>query len=134
MSVINDVVSEVMDMIDGLGCFAKITRGALGTSAGLCCEVAPSVVENVFLSKESYISLDLTINGKHTSLQTLSDTLNNIVDYLSTLMEYPEGHGFQIVDITRGAPPIPTIIGREEKEWIMAASVFIKVYRKENES
>ena len=131
-SVQNRVVSAVMDIIDGMNNFAQIRRGALGTGPGLCCEVAPSTVESVFMDKNSYVVLDLTLNGKHSNLETLSATLNNIVENLTRRREYPSGDGFQIVDISHGAPPLPTIVTREDNgEWIMAASVFVKYYRRE---
>ena len=133
-SVQNRVVAAVMDIIDGLNNFAPIRRGALGTGPGLTCEVAPSTVESVFMDKNSYVILDLTLNGKHSNLETLSATLNNIVENLTRRREYPAGDGFQIVDIAHGAPPYPTTIGREDNgEWIMAASVFVKYYRRDEQ-
>ena len=131
-SVQNRVVAAVMDIIDGMNNFAQIRRGALGTGPGLTCEVAPSTVESVFMDKNSYVVLDLTLNGKHSNLETLSTTLNNIVDNLTRRLEYPAGEGFEIVDISHGAPPLPTIVTREDNgEWIMAASVFVKYYRRD---
>lgn len=133
-SVQNRVVAAVMDIIDGLNNFAPIRRGALGTGPGLTCEVAPSTVESVFMDKNSYVILDLTLNGKHSNLETLSTTLNNIVDNLTRRFEYPAGEGFEIVDISHGAPPLPTIVTREDNgEWIMAASVFVKYYRRDEQ-
>ncbi len=129
-SVSNAVVEAVMDMVDSLSNYAVITRGALGTGNGLTCEVATSSVDGVFLDKNQYIFLDLTFNGKHRNLETLSDTLNNIMDSLTLRKEYPTGDGWEIVDISRGAPPLPTIIGREEQnEWIMACAVIVKYYQ-----
>lgn len=129
-SVANAVVEAVMDMVDSLSNYAVITRGALGTGNGLTCEVATSSVDGVFLDKNQYIFLDLTFNGKHRNLETLSDTLNNIMDSLTLRKEYPTGDGWEIVDISRGAPPLPTIIGREEQnEWIMACAVIVKYYQ-----
>lgn len=133
MSVVNEVVESVMDEIDSLQNFAPIRRGALGTEAGIVCEVAPSTVEAVFLDKNSYILLDLTINGKHSNLQTLSDTLNNICDTLTRKKDYPSGEGWEIVDIVNGSPVEPMVIGREDNnDWLMAASVIIKYYRKDD--
>ena len=78
MSIINSAVESVMDLIDGLELFALITRGAMGTDNCLCCEVGPSGPEAVYMDKNQYIILDLTINGKHDNLQTLSETMNGI--------------------------------------------------------
>ena len=131
LSVLNMAVEAVMDMIDGLPLFSTITRGALGIRNGLCCEIAPSVPQEVYLDKNSYIPLTLAINGKHDNLQTLSDALNTIQDTLSRKKEYTSGTGWQIVDITSGN--LPRVIGREENnQWLMACDLIVKIYRKDD--
>lgn len=132
-SAINLAVEAVMDMIDGLSLFASITRGALGIGNSLCCEIAPSIPESVYMDKESYIPLTLAINGKHDNLQTLSDAMNRITDTLSRKTSYTSGNGWQIVDITSGN--MPRVIGREDNnQWIMACDIVVKIYRKEDET
>lgn len=131
MSILNDAVEAVMDMIDGLGLYAQITRGALGIGNSLSCEIAHSVPSEVYMDKESYIPLTLALNGKHDNLQTLSDTLNTIVDNLSRRTEYTSGEGWQIVDISAGN--LPRIIGREDNnQWLMAGDLTVKIYRKDD--
>ena len=130
-SAINQAVEAVMDMIDGLSLYANITRGALGIGNSLCCEIAPSMPQEVYLDKNSYIPLTLAINGKHDNLQTLSDALNTIQDTLSRKKEYISGTGWQIVDITSGN--LPRVIGREENnQWLMACDLIVKIYRKDD--
>ena len=132
-SVLNLAIESVMDLIDGLGLFATITRGALGISNSLSCEVAPSTPESVYMDKETYTPLTLALNGKHDDLQVLSDALNNIMDTLTRLKTYPSGDGWQIVDISNGN--LPRVIGREDNNsWLMACDLVIKLYRKEEES
>ena len=132
-SVLNLAVEAVMDMIDGLNLFASITRGALGIGNSICCEIAPSMPESVYMDKNSYIPLTLAINGKHDDLQILSDALNNITDTLSRMTNYTSGNGWQIVDITSGN--LPRVIGREENnQWLMACDIIVKIYRKEVET
>lgn len=127
MSITNAAVEAVMDLIDGQNPFAAITRGALPTGNGLCCEVAPSSPDEVYLDKNQYIFLDLTINGKHSNLQTLSDTMNHIHEVLTMLTIYPSGEGWQVVDIVTAT--LPQIIGRDENNlWIMASSLTVKVF------
>ena len=131
-SVLNAAIESVMDLIDGMKLYANITRGALGTGNSLCCEVAPSVPEQVYMDKNSYTPLTLAINGKHDNLQTLSDSLNNIMDTLTRLKEYPSGGGWQITDITNGN--MPRVIGREDNNsWLMACDIVIKIFRKDDE-
>lgn len=131
MSIINEAVESVMDMIDAMQNFAPITRGALGTGNGLTCEIAPTTVETVFLDKGTYTPLTLALNGKHSNLKTLSDTLNNIMDTLSRMTAYPSGDEWEIVDITNGT--LPQVIGREtNNDFIMACDIIIKIYRKDD--
>ena len=132
-SVLNLAVEAVMNMIDAMNNFAEITRGALGIGNCLSCEIAPSMVDSVFMDKNSYIPLTLALNGKHDNLQTLSDTLNNIMDTLTRKTSYADGDGFEIVDITSGN--LPRVIGREDNnQWVMACDIVVKIYRKDNET
>ncbi len=132
-SIVNQVIESVMDMIDGLNLYANITRGALGISNSLCCEIAPGTPEAVFMDKNLYYPLTLAINGKHDNLQTLSDALNNIMDTLTRRTAYTSGDGWQIVDITNGNAP--RVIGREDNNsWGMACDIVVKFYRKDVET
>lgn len=120
----------VISQINEMGNFANITRGALGSSNGLVCDIAPTNPESVFLDKNAYIPITVTINGKHTNLMTLTDALNNIVDNLSRRKVYSSGDGWEIVDITVAL--FPRIIGREANNaWVMASEIQIKLYRKD---
>lgn len=131
-SKINLVIEAVATLINDMKPFANITRGALGSDNGLCCEIAPSNAQEVYLDKNAYLIVTLAINGKHTNMQTLSDTLNNIMDTLTRAKSYPSGTGWQIVDITNGT--MPRVIGRENNNaWLMACDLVIKVYRKDDE-
>lgn len=126
-SVLNQAVEAVIELIDALNLFASIYRGALGTGDGLCCEVGPTSPESVFLDKNKYIPVDLTINGKHENLRTLSDAMNAIHESLTMQTSYPYGDSWEIVDITTLTEP--QIIGREDSnQWVMASSLLVKVY------
>ena len=130
-SVLNLAIEAVMDMIDALEPFATITRGALGIGNGLSCEIAPSMVDSVFMDKNTYIPVTLALNGKHDDLQVLSDTLNNIMDTLTRSKTYTSGNGWEIVDITNGN--LPRVIGREDNnQWLMACDLVVKIYRKDD--
>ena len=125
-SIINQAVESVMDLIDALDLFATITRGALGTKRGLCCEIAPTSPDEVYLDKNKYIPIDLTINGKHENLETLSDAMNAIHENLTFLKEYPAGTDFHIVDIATITEP--QVIGRtEENLWLMASNLSVRI-------
>lgn len=129
----NLAVEAVVTLINTMNNFATMTRGALGTSNGLVCDISPSMYEEVYLDKNAFIPLMLTINGKHKDLRVLSDTMNNIVDTLTRRTTYSSGNGWEIVDITSGN--LPRIIGREENNaWLMACDIVIKIYRKDDET
>ena len=129
MSIIDEAVESVMTLINGLGLFAPIRRGALGTGNGLCCEVGPSSPETVFLDKNQYIPVDLTLNGKHENLKTLSEALNTIHQNLTMRTSYPSGEAWKIVDITTMTEPRRN--GREDNgQWIMASALYVKVETK----
>lgn len=133
ISVLNNAVESVMNMIDALDLYAPITRGALGIGNSLCCEISPTVPESVFLDKNSYIPLTLALNGKHDNLETLSDAMNTIVDSLTRSKTYTSGNGWEIVDISSGN--LPRVIGREENnQWLVACDLIVKIYRKDDET
>ena len=129
MSAINDVMEAVISLMNDTEPFARVTRGALPTTAGITCEVGPSAVEAVFLDKNSYVPLDVTLNGKHHNLQTLSEAMNTIHSALTRATQYPEGEGWQIVDITNYT--LPQVIGREDNnDWLMASALSVKFYQR----
>ena len=125
-SIINQAIDNVMDLIDALSLFATISRGALGTGDSLTCEVGPTSPEIVWLDKNQYIPIDLTINGKHSNLQTLSDAMNVIHESLTMMRTYPDGDTWGIVDISTLTEP--QVIGREQdNRWMMASALLVKV-------
>ena len=128
-SVINQAVEAVIGLINALSPFASITRGALPTGAGLCCEVGPTTPSEVYLSKDAYIPVDLTINGKHHNLMTLSDTMNGIHSALTRAKTYPSADHWEIVDIATAT--LPQVLGREDNnDWLMASSLSVRIYQK----
>ena len=129
MSIINEAVEATMNMIDGLGLFAPIYRGPLGTDDGLCCEIGPTSPEEVYLDKNRYIPIDLTINGKHENLQTLSEALNTIDEALTMRTSYPATATWKIVDISTGTEP--QLVTREDSnQYVMASALLVKVETK----
>lgn len=126
-SVINQVVEAVIGLMNATTPFATVARGALPTGIGITCEVGPSTPSEVYLDKNSYVPLDVTLNGKHPNLKTLSDTLNGIHSALTRARTYPESDSWQIVDITTYT--LPQIVDREDNnEWLMASSLSVKFY------
>lgn len=125
-SIINQAIEAVMDLIDALSLFSPITRGALSTGNSLSCEIGPTSPETVWLDKNQYIPIDLTINGKHENLQTLSDSMNLIHEHLTMMRSYPTGSKWQITDIATLTEP--QVIGREQdNKWMMASALSVRV-------
>ena len=128
-SVINQVLEAVIGLMNATSPFASVTRGALPTGVGLTVEIAPSSPSEVYLDKNLFVPLDVTLNGKHGNLKTLSDAMNKIHSALTRAKTYPSSNDWEIVDISNYT--LPEIIGREgNNEWLMASSLSVKFYWK----
>jgi hypothetical protein len=126
VSILNQAIEAVMDLIDDMGLYSMITRGALSAGNSLSCEIGPTSPETVWFDKNQYIPIDLTINGKHDNLQTLSDSMNLIHEHLTMMRSYPTGSNWQITDIATLTEP--QVIGREQdNKWMMASALSVKV-------
>lgn len=128
-SVINQVLEAVIGLMNATSPFASVTRGALPTGVGLTVEIGPSSPSEVYLDKNSFVPLDVTLNGKHGNLKTLSDAMNKIHSTLTRAKTYPASDNWEIVDISNYT--LPEIIGREgNNEWLMASALSVKFYWK----
>lgn len=128
-SVINQVMEAVIGLMQATQPFATVTRGALPTGAGITCEIGPSSINTLHMDKNTVIPLDVTLNGKHPDLMTLSDTMNKIHSALTRATAYPSAASWQIVDILNQT--LPQQIGREQNnDWIMASSLTVKFYQR----
>lgn len=126
MSVINEVVEAVIGLMNAAQDMASVTRGALPTKHGIVCEVGPST-PRLYMDKNTFVPLDIAINGKHPNLKTLSDALNDIHSALTRAKSYPSGTGWQITDIK--TTNLPQKIGREDNnDWLMASALSVEFY------
>lgn len=126
-SVINQVLEAVIGLINATSPFATVTRGALPTGVGLTCEIGPSSPSAVHMDKNTVVPLDVTLNGKHFNLMTLSDAMNKIHSTLTRAKSYPSANKWQIVDIENQT--LPQVIGREDNnEWLMASALSVIFY------
>ena len=128
----NTVFDQVVEAVIGImntACapFAQVTRGALPIGPAITCELGPCTPDTVYMDKNTYVPLDLTLNGKHPNLQTLSDTMNTIHEVLTMMKEYPAGSNWKIVDI--GTITEPQVIGRDSSNaWLMASSLSVRIF------
>lgn len=126
-SVINQVLEAVIGLMNATHPFASVTRGALPTGNGLTCEIGPTTQQTMHMDKNTVIPLDVTLNGKHANLLTVSDAMNNIHSALTRAKVYPSAGAWEIVDILN--QNLPSIIGREENnEWLLASALTVKFY------
>ena len=126
-STINQVLEAVIALMNATQPFAPVTRGALPTGQGLTCEIGPSTPSSTHMDKNTVVPLDVTLNGKHPNLMTLSDAMNKIHSALTRATEYPSATAWEIVDITNLT--LPQRIGREQNnDWLMASALSVKFY------
>ena len=128
-SAINQALEAVIGLMNGTQPFATVTRGALPTGPGIVAEIGPSFPSERFMTKNTVIPLDVTINAKNHDLQALGDALNKIHSALTGMLIYPEEPHWQIADIRTSS--FPQIIGREDNnDWIMASALTVEVFLK----
>lgn len=128
-SVINEVLEAVIGMMNDTHPFATVTRGALPTGQGLVCEIGPSISDELYFDKNTVIPLDVTLNGKHKNLKTLTDAMNGIHSALTRTRVYPSTERWQIIDIQN--QNLPQKIDREQNnEWLSASALTVRFFWK----
>lgn len=128
-SVINEVLEAVIGMMNATNPFATVTRGALPTGQGLVCEIGPSIPDELYFDKNTVIPLDVTLNGKHKNLKTLTDAMNGIHSALTRTRVYPSSERWQIIDIQN--QNLPEIIDREQNnDWLSASALTVRFFWK----
>ncbi|MBQ1779162.1 MAG: hypothetical protein IIZ93_13485 [Acidaminococcaceae bacterium] len=128
-SVINEVLEAVIGMMNDTNPFATVTRGALPTGQGLVCEIGPSIPDELYFDKNTVIPLDVTLNGKHKNLKTLTDAMNGIHSALTRTRVYPSTERWQIIDIQN--QNLPEKIDREQNnDWLSASALTVRFFWK----
>lgn len=124
----NDVLEAVLHLINGLALFKQAILGPLTPEPGIAVMQGPSTPETVYMSKDAYLYLDITLNGRHSNLWLLTGEMNRIHSSLTRMKQYVYGQGWEIVDIT--TQTFPQVIDREpNNDWLMASSLIVKVYQ-----
>ena len=127
----DEVLEAVIALMNATSPFATVTRGALPTGNGLTCEIGPSMPSEIHMDKNTVVPMDVTINGKHANLKTVSNAMNKIHAVLTRAFSYPadENNRWEIVDIENAN--LPMIVGREQNnEWLLASALTVKFYWK----
>ena len=77
-NAINEAVEDVISMMNETAVFFPVRRGALTIGNSISCEVGPSAPLSHYLNKDVYVPVDLTLNGKHADLRTVTEAMNEI--------------------------------------------------------
>lgn len=126
MNVLDQVVLAVIGMAQATNPFAVITRGALPADNGICMELGASRIER-YMDKSAAISLTISLNGKNTDMQLLSEALQNIHATLTQTKNYPRTDEYQITNIETVS--MPAFLDREEnKQLLFGSSLEVKFY------
>lgn len=127
MSVVNDVLTAVVNMINDLQPYSPVIIGSMPPDNGLSIAIASGAPDATFLTKSTAYSISVVFNGKHSNQQIVSDFLNNAHQALTQATAYPATDTYQITNIeTIGAP---NYIGREQNnQWLYGSSLAIKFY------
>ena len=126
-SVINQVISAVMEMAEKTGLFSPIRRGPLDAGAGIRMELSPGNPPVYHLDRRCEVRLSLVLNAKHRNMQLVSNTLHRIHDALARAPEYPCTSTWQITHITTES--MPELIEREPGDlWLFASALTVTVY------
>lgn len=129
MSVINDVLVAVINMANAVNPYGQIVIGALPPDNGLSMTISAGAPDTTFMTKGMAYELDVVLNGKHTSQQTVSDTLNDIHQLLTQTKTYPATDEWQITNISTAGSP--SYLDREQnKQWLYGSGLTIKFYYK----
>lgn len=141
MSVINDVLLAVIGMAEEVlypteetpkkgetrDPFTVINIGALPADDKICMSISGGWPEHTFNDKGMEYELNLVLNGKHSSQQTVSNALNDIHQGLTQTKDYPQDTDYQITNIETTASP--NYIGREEnKQYLYGSSLKVRFY------
>ena len=132
MSVINDVLLDVIGMMNATKPYADIIIGAMPADNGIACAIATGSPDTTFLDKSKSYQLTLVLNGKNSDQKTVSDALNDIHQALTQTESYTDTTTYQITDIDTISTP--SYIGREEnKQYLYGSSLRVRFFYKRSE-
>lgn len=130
MSVYADVLTAVVDLINGLNPYSTVTVGPLPPNNGISIAWTTSA-NNIFFDKFSSVEMTAMLNGKNTDQQTVLNGLSQIHTGITLQKTFPSAENFQITDISTSTAP--TYMGREEnKQWLYGSSLRVKFYLRGN--
>ena len=127
MSVYNDILDAVRDMIVDIGVYADPVSGSLPPSNGISLTIAAGSPRATDQSKGAACELVLALNGKHANQEVVSDALGIIHTNLTQRKVYPSDSRYRMTDIETVG--IPSLIDREDDGmWLYGSSLRVKYY------
>lgn len=126
MSTINAVVDAVLALAQSVTTY-PVKRGALGTGPGIAIEPEGSAPETTFFDKNTVYELSLVLNGKDTSMQTITEAMNLIHSALTRAFSYPSAQNWQILNIITQSSP--ALIERQANDyWLYGSALTIQFF------
>lgn len=122
---------EIINILLGLIKSQTSVNIVLGTNIpnnSLCLRWRSNPTET-YMSKDSYNSMTVLLNGKNIDQQSIATTLNTIHHYLNKLKQnqIPIGENTQIINVQTSSSP--ELVGVEENgQWIYGSSLMVTYY------
>ena len=127
MSVINDVLKEVISYANETAPYANVTIAFMPADNGISVFIGAGSATATAMDKGAAYELNIALNGKHHDQKTVSDALNDIHQSLTQREAYANTEAFQITDIS--TINAPNYIGREpNNQWLYGSTLRIKFY------
>ncbi len=126
MSVIKEVFEAVKTLADATNSYATIKAGALPADNGISMAIATGSPDTVFKDRGALYSMDIVLNGKHTSQETVLDALADIHQALTQRDTFPDTGEAQITNIE--TTNIPSYLDRTENQWLYGSSLRVSFY------
>lgn len=122
-----EIINTILPLIQAQTSF-NIVLGTNIPENSLCMRWRSNLNE-IYMTKDSYNSMTVLLNGKNANQQTIATALNTIHHYLNKLKQsqIPIGENTQIINIQTSSSP--ELIGVEENgQWIYASSLTVTYY------
>ena len=127
-SIYNSVLLAVIELASAAEPYAPILVGSLPHDNGLSMAIAAGS-PTYSMDKGARHELSIVLNGKHTDQATVSNTLGELHELLTTRTTYPTtAEGCQITSIETLSAP--AYLDREDNsQWLYGSSLRVKFYK-----
>lgn len=126
MSVIKAVFDAVKALADARNPYAAIAVGPLPADNGISMAIATGSPGVAFKDRSWLYSMDIVLNGKHTSQETVLDALCDIHRALTQRDAFPDTGEAQITGIE--TTNIPSYLDRTNNQWLYGSSLRVNFY------